>query len=214
MKSHIDHHLESKNSSKTDYFSEIGHDWDNIVGNDDERVRAIGEVFHMIDMAQNNTVLDVGCGNGVLIPIIQSYIGNNGKIIAVDAAAGMIETAKKKHEHFGNIQFRVDSIETIDLPENHVDIILCFAVFPHIDHKEDALKRFHEILKPDGALYIFHMSDTRSLNDFHGALDAPVRGDLMPERDELETMLNTASFTMDSYIDKEGLNFVKAIPMP
>ncbi len=213
MKSHIDYHLESKNSSKTDYFSEIGHDWDNIVGNDDDRVRAIGEVFHMIDMAQNNTVLDVGCGNGVLIPIIQPYIGNNGKIIAVDAAAGMIETAKKKHAHFGNIQFRVGSVETIDLPENHVDVVLCFAVFPHIDNKEAALARFYEILKPGGALYIFHMSDTRSLNDFHDALDAPVSGDHMPERDELETMLKKASFTMDRYIDKEGLNFVKAIPM-
>lgn len=212
MKSQPGNDLYHSNSSKIDYFSGMGHDWDNIVGNDDERIQAITEVFEMIDLHEGSLVLDVGTGNGVLLPIIESYAGPRGKIFAVDAAPGMIERAIQKHGHYGNITFMVGSVETVELPEKQVDVILCFAVFPHIDDKAAALRRFSKILKPGGALYIFHMSDTRSLNEFHGSLDAPVKGDHMPERDELETMLLEASFTLDQYIDRTGLNFVKAVP--
>jgi len=212
MKNQPGNNLHHAGSSKIEYFSGMGHDWDNIVGNDDERIRAIGDVFEMIQLHEGNLVLDVGSGNGVLLPIIESYIGNAGRIIAVDAAPGMIERAIQKHGHYGNITFMVGSVETVELPEKQVDAILCFAVFPHIDDQAAALRRFREIVKPGGALYIFHMSDTRSLNEFHGSLDAPVKGDHMPERHELEPMLIEASFTIEQYIDRTGLNFVKAVP--
>lgn len=199
-------------SAKREYFSDMGHDWDNIVGNDDERIRELAAVLEMIEPADGDVVVDVGCGNGVLIPLIEPYIGSRGRIIAVDSADGMIETAKKKHGHFGNVEFRVGLIEEVDIPENHADLILCFAVFPHIDNQQEALRRFREILKPDGELYIFHVIDTRSLNEFHGGLDAPVRGDRMPEREQLSRMLESSSFQMKTYIDRPGLNFVRALP--
>jgi len=199
-------------SQKTKYFSDMGRDWDSIVGNDKERIRELAAVIEMIEPAGGDVVIDVGCGNGVLIPLIEPYIGRRGRIIAVDAAAGMIETAEKKHGHYGNIDFRVGLIEDIDIPENHADLVICFAVFPHIDNQQAALQRFRKILKPDGALYIFHVIDTRSLNEFHGSLDAPVSGDRMPEREQLSRMLESSSFQMKTYIDRSGLNFVRALP--
>ena len=207
---HVKHR--GNESPKTQYFSDLGQDWDNIVGNNDERIRELADLLKIIGPADGDVVVDVGCGNGVLIPLIEPYIGGEGKIIAVDAAAGMIEAAERKHGHFGNIDFRVGLIEDIDIPENHADLILCFAVFPHIDDKEASLHRFREILKPDGELYIFHVIDTRSLNEFHGSLDAPVKQDRMPEREELSRMLENSSFHMDTYIDRTGLNLVRALP--
>jgi len=199
-------------SAKREYFSEMGRDWDNIVGNDNERIRTLAGILEMINPDAGDVVVDVGCGNGVLIPLIEDYIGGDGRIIAVDSAGGMIETARKKHGHFGNVEFREGLIEEVDIPDNHADLVLCFAVFPHIDDQRAALRRFREILKPDGKLYIFHLNDTRSLNEFHSGLDAPVRGDRMPEREALDTMLREASFRMDTYIDRPGLNFVRALP--
>ena len=199
-------------SAKREYFSEMGPDWDNIVGNDDERIRTLAGLLEMIKPGIGDVVLDVGCGNGVLIPLIEEYIGSQGRIIAVDPAEGMIEAARKKHGHFGNVKFLVGLIEELYILENHADLILCFAVFPHIDDKRTALRRFREILKPDGKLYIFHVSDTRTLNEFHSGLDAPVRDDLMPGRESLDRMLKEASFLLDTYIDRTGLNFVRALP--
>jgi len=199
-------------SPKTEYFSDLGRDWDSVVGNDHERIRQLAGVLEMIEPGAGDVVVDVGCGNGVLIPLIESYIGRSGRIIAVDAAAGMIETARRKHRHFGNVDFRVGLIEEIDIPENHADLAICFAVFPHIDDKLKALRRFRKMLKPGGELYIFHVIDTRSLNEFHGGLDAPVSGDRMPLREELQRMLESSSFRMKTYIDRNGLNFVRALP--
>ncbi|MBD3425128.1 MAG: methyltransferase domain-containing protein [Candidatus Latescibacteria bacterium] len=213
MKNPRHNRAQSHQSPKTEYFSELGSDWDNIVGNDDERNRQLASVLEMIEPSEGDVVVDAGCGNGVLIPLIEPYIGSSGRIIAVDAAEGMIKTAEEKHGHFGNIDFRMGRIEDIDIPEDHADLMLCFAVFPHIDDQQAALRRFHQILKPDGELYIFHVIDTRSLNEFHGGLDAPVSGDRMPEREELNRMLKSSSFAMKTYIDRTGLNFVRALPI-
>jgi demethylmenaquinone methyltransferase/2-methoxy-6-polyprenyl-1,4-benzoquinol methylase len=198
-------------SQKAEYFSGMGSDWDEIAGNDQERIRALEEVFTMIAPERNALVIDVGCGSGVLIPIIESYIGDGGRIIAVDSAPGMIEEARKKHARFENVDFRVGLIEEAELSGTGADMIICFAVFPHIDDKKAALERFREALKPGGTLYIFHVIDTRSLNEFHSGLDAPVSGDRMPEREELERLLGEGSFRIERYIDREGLNFVKAV---
>ncbi|HOR95109.1 MAG TPA: hypothetical protein PLZ38_14145, partial [Spirochaetota bacterium] len=63
----------------------------------------------------------------------------------------------------------------------------------------------------DGALYIFHLSDTKSLNEFHSHLHAPVSKDFMPYKDELEQLLLDAGFVMKHYIDEPELNFIHAV---
>jgi demethylmenaquinone methyltransferase/2-methoxy-6-polyprenyl-1,4-benzoquinol methylase len=185
--------------------------WDETVGNNDEnRMQKLRDAFSFIRLKPGATVIDAGCGTGILFPFIEERIGAEGKLIAVDAAGNMIEEAKKKHAAYANVQYIASTLEHLVLPHNIADAIICFAVFPHIEDKSAALMQCRRLLKENGALYIFHLSDTESLNAFHHTLDAPVRNDTMPHRSELESLFSLTGFIMARYIDQPELNFIEA----
>jgi demethylmenaquinone methyltransferase/2-methoxy-6-polyprenyl-1,4-benzoquinol methylase len=196
---------------KIQYFNTLSKNWDEVVGNDENRIQKIKNIFEMIDITSGACVMDVGCGTGVLFPIIEDYIGSQGTLIAVDTSDKMIEEAKKRYKRFANIHYIVAPLEEITLLDKSIDVVLCFAVFPHIEDKLTALKKCHDCLKNNGSLYIFHLSDTKTLNEFHHNLNAPVSRDYMPYREELDTMLKDAGFIMKRYIDQPELNFIHAI---
>lgn len=195
--------------AKINYFNGLGGRWDEVVGNNSERLEQLREVFKKIKIAKGDKVLDVGCGNGVLFPLIEELIGPNGKIYALDPAASMIARAKSLYPQYTNIEYIVHPIENADIGKDRYDSILCFAVFPHIDNKELALNLFRKALKKSGKLYIFHLSDTKSLNEFHSTVKGPVSNDMMPERKELEVLLNKTNFALLTYIDTQRLNFIE-----
>ena len=198
--------------SKIEYFDELAPRWDREVGNDSGRMELLARVFDMMEIEPGSTVMDLGCGCGVLFPLINERIGENGRIIAVDSSPGMIRTAKSQNSAISNIEYHQAIIEELLLGDDVLDAAIAFAVFPHVEDKEGALKCLRRLLRPDGVLYIFHLSDTRSLNDFHGALDAPVNGDMLPDRRGMEGLLTGSGFDMSTYIDRAGLNFIEARP--
>lgn len=199
---------EIRNREIIEYFNNLGPTWDEHVGNDSERRETIRNVFDMIDLKPGHRVLDVGSGNGVLIPVIEEKIGPRGVITAVDSAPSMISRAKQLYGMYSNIEYMTGIIEEMDFEPELFDAILCFSVFPHIGNKMKALQNFNGMIKPDGLLYIFHLADTASLNSFHSSLNSPVRHDMMPGREEIFSMIALSGFAVLDYIDRPGLNFI------
>ena len=197
-------------AEKNNYFNHLARDWDDMANsacND-----ALPPVFDRIDCPQGGKVLDAGCGTGVLFPHILKKIGAAGELVAVDCAAEMIKTASEKFNAIENISYRTAYIEELSESPSSFDAIIAFAMFPHVEDKLSALKKFRLLLKETGRLYIFHLSDTASLNKFHGSLSSPVCRDIMPERDALEGIMKDARFEIKEYIDHTGLNFIEAWP--
>lgn len=196
---------------KTSYFNDLAPRWDDIVGNrDSERLQSLKKVFASIALKRDEKIIDAGCGNGVLFPFIEEAIGPKGEISAVDPAAEMIETARSNFIRFSNITYHATSLEEMPFPEGHYDTALLFAVFPHVDDKSKALVNLRRALKTGGRLVIFHLADTKTLNDFHATLDAPVRHDLLPYREEMILLLEGAGFRMEVYEDEPGLNYIES----
>jgi len=194
---------------KAEYFHGLAIDWDEKVGNNGARRDKLRRVFEMIGIRRGDRVLDVGCGTGVLLRFIEEKTGPEGRILAIDPAAGMIERARELHRVFGNIEYRVDFVEDAALPDGGFDVALCYAVLPHMDDIPRSLGALFRSLAPGGLLYIFHPDETRTLNEFHSRLDAPVKHDILPEEAALRTLLEDAGFRVIRYIDEPGLNFVE-----
>lgn len=203
---------EAKYEEKNAYFNDHAHNWDEEVGNDEERSKKLAGIFERIVCGEGFRVLDIGCGNGILFPHILKRIGPAGELVAVDPAVEMIRKAAEKFKDAKNITFKNTCIEAIDENDASFDLILAFAVFPHIEDQAAALNKMRSLLKETGRLYIFHPSDTASLNHFHGCLNSVVSNDMMPHKEELESMMSAGRFTIKEYIDEPGLNFIEAVP--
>ncbi|MCL5795838.1 MAG: class I SAM-dependent methyltransferase [Patescibacteria group bacterium] len=101
-------------------------------------------------LPKNAKILDVGCGAGVDAGFMES---EGFEIIGIDLSKEMLNIARQK---FPQIDFRQQDIREIDFPLNSFDGILASCSLIHIPKKDvpSLLKKFHQILKKDGAIYI------------------------------------------------------------
>jgi ubiquinone/menaquinone biosynthesis C-methylase UbiE len=102
------------------------------------------------------SVVDVGCGPGrVTIPAAKK-VGNQGRVVAVDIQAGMLERAKEKarQANVANIEFVQAGAGEGKLERNQFDRALLVTVLGEIPVQDAALKEIFDALKPGGILCV------------------------------------------------------------
>ena len=101
-------------------------------------------------LPKNAKILDVGCGFGFDANFMTS---RNFDVIGLDLSKEMSITAKQK---FPKIDFRQQDIRELDFSLNSFDGIFASFSLIHLPKKDipSLLKKFHQILKQNGILYI------------------------------------------------------------
>jgi SAM-dependent methyltransferase len=84
-------------------------------------------VVDALDVRRGDVVVDVGCGTGLCLPLLQERIGAEGVIIAVDESEPMLEIARARAENFGwsNVTFIVATAAEVDLPVDPDAALFC-----------------------------------------------------------------------------------------
>jgi len=104
-------------------------------------------------VVKDSNWLDAGCGTGLLT----RELNEMGAIaIGIDASPEMIGKAESESvEAHQSIIFReVASVESIDMPSDEFDGILCSSVIEYVDCPSAVFSEFSRILKPGGKLLI------------------------------------------------------------
>ncbi|MEK7118090.1 MAG: class I SAM-dependent methyltransferase, partial [Patescibacteria group bacterium] len=86
--------------------------------------------FLVLCVKRGDNVLDIGCGNGRLFPLIKE---RRAKYTGIDCSEGLIHEAKQLH-HDG--EFVVSDALALPFQNNTFDIAYSFAVIHHIPGKE------------------------------------------------------------------------------
>ena len=94
-------------------------------------------------------VLEIGCGTGTTSLIHAPYVT---KITSTDFSSKMIEIAneKAKSQNISNIEFKQESVEDMDYPENEFDIIMAHSILHLVENKKAAIDKIFKALKPGG----------------------------------------------------------------
>ena len=126
-----------------------------------EKSRLRQKQIELTGIKEGDTVLEVGCGTGVMSILARLNAGNRGKVHGVDIAEKMIIQARKKAEKYGlDIDFKVASIDSLPFPDNHFNVVIASLMFHHLPVriKESGLKEIHRVLKGNGRFLLSDFS--------------------------------------------------------
>jgi 2-polyprenyl-6-hydroxyphenyl methylase/3-demethylubiquinone-9 3-methyltransferase len=105
------------------------------------------------------TVLDVGCGGGILSEALWQQ---GATVDAIDLDEKGI-TAAIAHQQQSNstVHYQLSDITLLatQKPE-HYDIITCMEMLEHVPHPEQIIQAFASLLKPDGYLFLSTINRT------------------------------------------------------
>ncbi|MDA2936422.1 class I SAM-dependent methyltransferase [Patescibacteria group bacterium AH-259-L05] len=121
----------------------------------------------------DDTVLDLGCGNGRLLELFK---GRNVEYVGIDNSEKLIEIARQRSSKFKTYGLKFDFVvgDALDLPPKlkQFDVILAIAVFHHIPSKElriQFLQNCWRVLKSNGFIIItvWNLYQTGLLFKYH-----------------------------------------------
>lgn len=196
--------------SRKAYFDAAAETWDCQYYSKD-LVRWLKHVVSTWGLQCGDHVLDVGTGTGLLIPFIRQAIGPLGSITAIDYAEHMIQICRSKYAHIENVTIQCQDVENLELPLLSYDIVICFGVFPHLQHHEVALEQLHRVLKTEGTLIVAHALSRAEIHLRHKDTASVVSNDNLPTDYEMRRLLTHAGFTVTLLIDQPGYYLCTAI---
>jgi ubiquinone/menaquinone biosynthesis C-methylase UbiE len=119
------------------------------------RLKLIADAVGIAGSSDTNTLLEVGCGNGVAAIFLSQKYGCD--IVGIDSSERMIALAAQQAEAEGlahKAEFLVADAVNLPFPDSMFDTIICEAVFSTLVDKESAAKEFRRVLRSGGKLLI------------------------------------------------------------
>jgi ubiquinone/menaquinone biosynthesis C-methylase UbiE len=184
------HHEAERDDPRRRFFDEAAEGWTR--RNYPPEIRAATEkLIAGLKIGEGATILDVGSGRGVLIPMLRKRAGPRARLIALDASASMLSGVADRDSHALALHARA---ELIPLLNDYVDMVVCFSAFPHFSDHPAAVREFHRVLKPGGSAHVLHLAPREKINRHHDMHHA-VRGDHLPDDAAMRALFLEAGFT-------------------
>ena len=95
------------------------------------------------------TVLDLACGDGVLLQRFSTAGYKNLNLIGVDMSVGELEAARTRLSS-SKVKLLEAKAQSLPLPDNSVDFVLFHMAFMLMDGIENVVSEIHRVLKPGG----------------------------------------------------------------
>jgi len=190
------------------FFDDIAHEWE-IEHQKPQEKNRLRQLVKYFPLKKGDNVLDLGCGTGRLVPWVRAAIGDKGVLVESDFSREMLKIGKANHSQ-RNICFIQSSAQSLAVKGRIFDVIICFALFPHISDKLNALCEFRRVLKPRKPLVIAHPMSREELNAFHSQVKGPVTQDFLPEDEEMIRLFAEAGFSGLSIKNQKSLYIAKA----
>lgn len=143
-----------------------------------------GEVLALAAPALGEAVLDVACGAGVMAVAAARAVGPAGRVFGVDLSDAMVQASRRRALDLGLNQaaFERMDAEQLQLPDAHVDLVLCALGLMYVPDPDAALRELHRVLRPGGRAVLAVWGERARCGwaPLFGIVDAEVRSEVCP----------------------------------
>ena len=131
------------------FFDSAARSWDSVNA---PETGILDKITDIAGVSEGCTVLDAGCGTGVMFPFYFSR--RVGFLTAIDISENMLSIAKRKFGSKAADYICCDITEYS--PKRSFDCVLVHNAFPHFLPQSTALEKLKELTAPGGTLTIAH----------------------------------------------------------
>ena len=191
----------AQTNAKAHFFDEHAQGWEERNYPPEVRARLVSLVASF-PLKDGDTVLDVGCGEGVLVPYLREHVGESGRLIELDPSEVMLRGAAKK-DH-GRPWLLKAAVETIPLLSESIDTVIAFACFPHFEDAKHAVQEMFRVTKAGGYVVVAHLLSREELRQHH-AQHFQVEHDVLPDDLTMRTLFEAAGWRDVTIEEAPGL---------
>ena len=107
-----------------------------------------------LGLRQGESILDAGCGTGLLLEQEALAVGPNGRAEGLDSSADMLAHAEARCGQLPQVNLQLGSVDTLPFDAESFDALSCTQTLLYVDQLEQALREYHRVLKVGGRLAI------------------------------------------------------------
>jgi len=134
------------------------YDWINKVMSFGTGVRYRQEALERAGLGLGQSVLDIGCGTGVLARYEMDLVGSEGFVLGVDPSLGMLRQAIGR----GVERVTMGRGERLPLQDQQFDFISMGYALRHVADLGDAFTEYFRVLKPGGTVLLLEIAPPSS----------------------------------------------------
>lgn len=111
-----------------------------------------------MDLDSTRSVLDLGCGTGVVARMIARRPRFTGKVLGIDRSPNLVAAAvrlAREEDVEDRVEFRAGDSHTLQLPDGAFDAVIAHTLFSHLDEPGVVLSEIVRVLAPGGKVAIF-----------------------------------------------------------
>ncbi|MDF1838226.1 MAG: methyltransferase domain-containing protein [Planctomycetota bacterium] len=159
------------------------------------------EIAASIGIKSGSSIVDVGAGTGPYIGLFAQAVGPKGKVFAIDIAPKFVEhlADRAKREGHPQIEARLCSEDSVDLPDNSVDYAFICDVYHHFEFPRTTMATLHSALRPGGEVVIV------DFKRIPGVSREWILGHVRAGKEEVFAEMKSFGFEMVEEIPIEGL---------
>ena len=118
--------------------------------------RLLEDLSGALDIKEGESILDAGCGPGLVIKkIIEENKGKRISITGLDLSSRMIKHAQRRCKNFSNVKLQVaDLNRNLEFPDSFFDKVVCSNTLYALENPRRVIFEFYRVLKQGGAVII------------------------------------------------------------